>query len=117
VVAWTAEDGRPFAVRLPVRADAAERVLHLDAPAGLPLAPGRAALCAHDHDEAFTWQRNFQVRGELRHEDGGWALVPDKLVGGFELPPGSLIERMRLNAKKVRRFRRIAKRELASRGG
>jgi len=56
------------------------------------------------------------VRGDLvEEEDGAWALVPHKLVGGFELPPGSLPQRLRLNAKKVRRYRRVAKRELAER--
>ena len=27
-------------------------------------------------DREFSWQRNFQVRGDLVGEDGGWALVP-----------------------------------------
>jgi hypothetical protein len=36
-------------------------------------------------------------------------------VGGFELPPGSLISRMRLNYSKTQRFRKVAKRELARR--
>jgi hypothetical protein len=45
----------------------------------------------------------------------GWALIPHRLVGGFELPPGSSFARYRLNAHKVMRFRRIAKRELAKR--
>ena len=38
----------------------------------------------------FKWQANFQVRGDLVREDGGWALVPHKFVGGFELPKGRL---------------------------
>jgi hypothetical protein len=49
-------------------------------------------------------------------EDGAWAVVPHKLVGGFELPPGSLIQRVRLNMGKMRRYRRTAKKELARRG-
>ena len=38
-------------------------------------ARGRACLVAHDHGR-FEWQRNFQVRGDLVEEDGGWALRP-----------------------------------------
>ena len=40
-------------------------------------------------------------------------MIPRKLIGGFELPPGGLVARTRLNLKKMRRFRKIAKRELA----
>jgi hypothetical protein len=36
-------------------------------------------------------------------------------VGGFELPPGSMLARTRLNLAKIRRFRKIAKRQLAQR--
>ena len=61
----------------------------LDAiPAGLPLTEGRACLTAHSHAQDFTWQQNFQVRGDLVEILGDWALVPRKLVGGFELPKG-----------------------------
>jgi hypothetical protein len=116
VLAFVGPDGFPFAVRVPVRPDAAERVVRIEAePVGAPLQSGLACLTAHDHDEAFTWQRNFQVRGDLVEDDRGWVLIPRKLVGGFELPPGSLIARMRLNAKKIKRFRAIAKDEHAKR--
>ena len=56
------------------------------------------------------------MRGDLVEEDGAWAIIPRKLVGGFELPPGGLVARVRLNMKKMRRFRKTAKRELAARG-
>ena len=82
----------------------------------MPWQPGLACVTAHDHPPEFKWQRNFQVRGDLVEEDGAWAIVPRKLMGGFELPPGGLVARMRLNVKKVRRFRKVAKRELAARG-
>jgi hypothetical protein len=85
------------------------------APGGAPLQPGLACLTAHDHAPDFAWQRNFQVRGDLVEEDGGWSLLPAKLVGGFELPPTGALARYRLNLPKVMRFRRIAKRELAKR--
>ena len=51
--------------------------------------PGLACVTAHDHAPDFSWQRNFQVRGDLVEEDGAWALVPQRMVGGFELPPAS----------------------------
>ena len=82
---------------------------------GVPVHPGRACLAVHDHAPDFKWQRNFQVRGDLVERDGGWVLVPHKLVGGFELPPGSMLSRYRLNFAKMRRYRKIAKRELAER--
>jgi hypothetical protein len=82
---------------------------------GLPVQPGLACVTAHDHHPEFKWQRNFQVRGDLVEEDGGWAVIPHKLVGGFEIPPTSMIARYRLNAKKIARFRKIAKRELSRR--
>ena len=117
VLAVVGPDGFPFAVRVPIRPDRTARLVRIAAePVGAPLAPGRACLVAHDHAPDFTWQRNFQVRGELVEADDGWALAPRKLVGGFELPPGSMLSRYRLNAKKVMRFRKIAKHEHSKRG-
>jgi hypothetical protein len=117
VVTLVCPDGFPFSVRLPVEVDRdAQRVRLGGAPVGVPWQPGLACLAAHDHPPDFKWQRNFQVRGDLVEEDGGWAIVPRKLIGGFELPPGGLVARTRLNMKKMRRFRKIAKRELAARG-
>lgn len=116
VLSLVGPDGFPFAVRLPVRPDRDAGVIRLDgAPVGVPWQPGLACLTAHAHDPDFTWQRNFQVRGDLVEDGDAWMLVPHRLVGGFELPPGSLLERMRLNSAKVKRFRRIAKREQARR--
>jgi hypothetical protein len=110
-------DGFPFAVRVPVSIDAAARWIQIDdEPEGIPFAPGLACLTAHEHGEDFTWQQNFQVRGDLRLVDGAWVLVPHKLVGGFELPRSRLAV-LRANAAKARRFRRTAKQELARRGG
>jgi pyridoxamine 5'-phosphate oxidase-like protein len=117
VVSLVAPDGFPFSVRLPIELDRQARRIRLGgAPVGVPWQPGLACVTAHDHHPDFKWQRNFQVRGDLVEEDGAWAVVPHKLVGGFELPPGSLIHRVRLNMKKMRRYRRTAKRELAERG-
>jgi hypothetical protein len=117
VLAVVGPDGFPFAIRVPVRPDATRRVVHLGAdPVGAPLRPGLACLTAHDHGERFEWQRNFQVRGELvQADDGAWMLRPRKFIGGFELPPGSFLQRYRVNAKKVKRMRKVAKREIARR--
>jgi len=116
VLSIVGPDGFPFAVRLAVKVDAAARWIRLEyAPTGAPLQPGLACLTAHRHAEQFTWQHNFQVRGDLVFVDGGWALIPHKLVGGFEIPR-SRAAMFRANAAKARRFRRTAKRELARRG-
>ena len=91
VLSLVAPDGFPFSLRLPIEVDRAARRIRLGSGAlGVPVQPGLACLCAHEHDEEFSWQQNFQVRGDLVEEDGGWALVPRKLVGGFELPKGGL---------------------------
>jgi hypothetical protein len=114
VLACVAPDGFPFAVRLPIALDSAGRRIRIvKSPVGVPLEPGPACLTAHDHAPDFTWQRNFQVRGDLVSDGEGWALIPHRLVGGFEWPPGSALSRYRANAGKVLRLRRIAKRELA----
>jgi Pyridoxamine 5'-phosphate oxidase len=116
-VSLVCPDGFPFSVRLPVEVDRDAQRLHLGgAPVGVPWQPGLACVAAHDHSPDFKWQRNFQVRGDLVEEDGAWAVIPRKLIGGFELPPGGVVARTRLNMKKMRRFRKIAKRELAARG-
>lgn len=116
VLTVVAPDGFPFSVRLPMRSDAGERVIRVEAePLGPPLAPGLACVAAHEHDPEFRWQRNFQVRGDLVEGDGGWAVVPHKVVGGFEVPDGRLAL-LRENFGKAVRFRRTAKRELAKRG-
>ncbi len=110
VLSWIAPDGFPLAVRLPVSLDRDARRIALGAvPAELPLTRGRACLTAHCHSPDFTWQENFQVRGDLAEADGGWALVPRKLVGGFELPDESNAARYRRNAAKMMRFFRTAR--------
>jgi hypothetical protein len=116
VLSIVSPDGFPFSVRVPIEVDRAERLVRIGAGAlGLPVHPGRACLAVHDHAPDFAWQRNFHVRGDLVERDGDWEIVPHKLVGGFELPPGSMLSRYRLNLSKMRRYRKIAKRELAKR--
>jgi hypothetical protein len=115
VLSLVAPDGFPFSVRLPIAVDRSARCIRLAAePVGVPLQPGLACVTAHAHHPRFLWQRNFQVRGDLVEEEGGWILVPHKLVGGFELPPSALA-RLRANAGKALRFRRTAKQELKRR--
>jgi hypothetical protein len=116
VLTLVSPDGFPFSLRLPVELDREARRVRLGSGAlGVPIQPGLACVTAHDHAPDFSWQRNFQVRGDLVEEDGGWALVPQKLIGGFELPPTSNFARYRLNFSKMMRFRMIAKRELRAR--
>ena len=45
-------------------------------PAGLPLIEGRACLTVHRHAPDFTWQNNFQVRGDLGARPGRLAPRP-----------------------------------------
>jgi hypothetical protein len=118
VLAWIAPDGFPLAVRVPaVPEPAMERIAIGPGPAGLPLTEGPACLTAHAHAPDFSWQENFQIRGDLTREGDSWALVPHKLVGGFEIREDEgAVKNMRRNFAKIRRFRKIAKAELAKRG-
>jgi hypothetical protein len=116
VLSLVSPDGFPFSIRLPAQADRAAGLIRLGgAPLGVPLQPGLACLAAHEHAPDFTWQRNFQVRGDLVQDGEAWALRPRKLIGGFVLPPGGQRALVRENWRKAMRFRRIAKRELARR--
>ena len=118
VLAVVGPDGFPFAMRLELQPDRAERLIRLSGdPVGAPLEPGRACIVIHGHDPDFSWQWNFQVRGDLVLDGPGWALAPKKLVGGFELPPGGPIKQVRANFKKARRYHKTAKAEMARRGG
>ncbi|HKF80850.1 MAG TPA: pyridoxamine 5'-phosphate oxidase family protein [Thermoleophilaceae bacterium] len=117
VLSLVAPDGFPFSVRLPIGLDPEARRVRLGgSPLAVPLQPGLACLTTHDHHPRFAWQRNFQVRGDLVQEGEQWTLVPHKLVGGFELPPASVVARYRLNFRKMLRFRKKAREELARRG-
>jgi hypothetical protein len=116
VIAVESPDGWPFAVRVPVRGDAAARLVRVLAdPVGAPFQPGLACLTAHSHAPDFSWQRNFQARGDLVEDDDGWVFLPHKIVGGFELPPTSTLDRYKLNWSKIRRFRRTARHEMEAR--
>jgi hypothetical protein len=116
VLSTLAPDGFPISTRVPISVDEPARKIAIEEePAGLPLSPAPACLTAHEHEPAFRWQVNFQVRGDLVPGDGRWSLVPHKVVGGFELPPTSTLQRYRLNARKMLRMRRTARRELARR--
>jgi len=116
VLTLVSPDGFPFSARVPVDLDRDGRRIRIPrAPLGVPLQPGLACLTAHEHAPDFSWNRNFQVRGDLIEDDSGWSLVPAKLVGGFDSPPGGRLARFRRNLPKALRFRRIAKRELAKR--
>jgi hypothetical protein len=107
---WLAPDGFPASVRVPVRADPGSRSIVLEAePTGVPLLEGRACLTAHTHAPDFSWQRNFQVRGDLVKGNGAWRLIPHRLVGGFEMPQ-SAVGRTRSFMSRMIRYTRTARR-------
>lgn len=117
VLSLVAPDGFPFSLRVPISVDRATQRIRIGGGAlGLPIQPGLACLTAHDHHPSFTWQRNFQVRGDLVEEDGGWVVIPHRLIGGFELPPVSPLQRYKINFAKMLRYRRKAKVEMRKRG-
>jgi hypothetical protein len=114
VLGWVGPDGFPLSVRVPVEVDPqAQRVRIGTDPVGLPLTQGRACLTAHRHEPQFAWQENFQVRGDLVPDNGGWVLIPHKLIGGMEVPKG-LIARNRMFIDRTRRHYRTARERLRS---
>src|SRR5215208_5859317 len=112
VVGWIAPDGFPLAARLPVGLDRDEQRIVLGAaPTGFPLAPGRACVTAHSHSPDFTWQENFQVRGDLVQADGGWPLVTGGTWGSRSASTRRLAATARRRASEVasaRRERRLS---------
>jgi hypothetical protein len=117
VLAIVGPDGFPFAVRVPVRADSGARVVHIDGdPLGAPIEAGPACLCAHAHAEDLTWQRSYQVRGDLIEHQGRLVLHPHRVVAGLQLP-SSAFERYRVNVRKILRFRKTARDREQSRAG
>jgi Pyridoxamine 5'-phosphate oxidase len=76
VLSLVAPDGFPFSVRVPIAVDGAARRLRIAAGVlGVPVQPGLACLTAHDR---------FQVHGDLLDEEGGWVVVPHRVLGGPE---------------------------------
>ncbi len=115
VLSLVCPDGFPFSVRLPVRPDQAAGCIRFDVDAvGIPAAPGLACLTAHIHEPEFKWQQNFQVRGDLVERHGEWVLVPQKYVGGFNVPKKQTALWRELLSKQGG-FRKKAKAELAKR--
>jgi hypothetical protein len=116
VLSLVAPDGFPFSLRVPISLDRPARRVRIGAGAlGLPVQSGLVCVTAHDHHPQFLWQRNFQVRGDLVQEEDGWSVIPHRLVGGFELPPGSALQRYRVNLGRIVRFHRKAQQELRQR--
>jgi hypothetical protein len=116
VLSWVAPDGFPLSARLPISCDPGARLVRIGVePAGLPLLTGRACLVAHSHAPDYAWVENFQVRGDLVRDGGGWALVPRKLVGGMEHPDESLLAGYRRNLGVAVRSYRTRRRFLRER--
>jgi len=117
VLSWLGPDGFPISVRVPFDADVERREIRIEGePATLPVLEGRACLTVHHHAPDFTWQQNMQVRGNLVRDEDGLRLVPRKVVGGFELPPGRF-SRFRDFIKKGPGFYRTYRRRLRERAG
>jgi hypothetical protein len=116
VVSWVGPDGFPLSARVPVRLDREGRRVELgELPRGLPATEGRACLTAHAHSPDFSWQRNFQVRGDLVRAGDAWALVPRRFVGGFELPEEGPVARTRRFVSSTVRYAGNARRRLKQR--
>jgi hypothetical protein len=116
VLSWVGPDGFPISARVPVSLNRdAGRIELSDLPSALPPIEGRACLAAHSHAPDFTWQENFQVRGDLVRTDDGWALVPRKLIGGFELPDEGRLAMARRNFGRSMRYARTARKRLKQR--
>jgi hypothetical protein len=117
VLAIVGPDGFPFAARVKVHADAEAHVVHVDTdPVGAPIEAGPACLCAHAHADDLTWQRSYQVRGDLIEHNGRLVLHPHRVVAGLQLP-SSAFERYRVNVRKILRFRRTARDRERARSG
>jgi len=115
VLTRVAPDGFPISARVPVTPRRETKRIRIgQMPEMMAAEPGRACVVAHEHHPDFKWQLNFQVRGDLVEDEPGWALAPDKVIGGFELPPGGF-KRWRVNARKMMRMRKFGSRELARR--
>jgi Pyridoxamine 5'-phosphate oxidase len=116
VLSLVAPDGFPFSLRVPMSVDRPGRRIRIGAGAlGLPVQSGLVCITAHDHHPQFLWQRNFQVRGDLVQDEDGWSVIPHRLIGGFELPPGSAFQRYRANLGRMVRFSSRARKELRAR--
>ena len=115
VLSWLGPDGFPISVRVPYRADPGRGEIRIERePVSLPILEGRACLTVHRHAPNFTWQQNMQVRGNLGRDENGLRLVPRKVVGGFELPPGRF-SRFRDFIRKGPGFHRTYRRRMKER--
>ena len=113
---WCRPTGSPSRCGCPSTVDQAARRIRLGgAPVGVPWQPGLACVTAHDHAPDFTWQRNFQVRGDLVEEDGAWAVVPAAAGGRLRAAAGVHLRALPAERQKVMRFRKIARREMRNR--
>lgn len=80
VLTVTDRDGYPFSLR--VRPRPANGGLQVEVPPGLPIAPGRAGLLCHEHDDDLWDLRNFVTLGELQRAGGRWTFRPERFLPG-----------------------------------
>ena len=109
--------GRPR--RLPARRPpagepdrGARRIVFGAGPRACRWREGRACVTAHRHSPDFTWQENFQVRGDLVRADGGWAAGAPQARRWLRAAERERAGRYRRNLSKSIRFYKTARREL-----
>lgn len=100
------EDGYPSAV--PLRgARVVEGGIALDLPAGVGrlVRPGHACVTVHDHDDAFSFQRNATFVGRVGDDH---VLHVDRAMDALQLPPRGLRRLKELSSWKKRYAPRVA---------
>jgi hypothetical protein len=94
VLASRTEDGGPTLRRIRVTGPGADGGLALAVPDDADLRPGPAGLLSHSHDDKLWNLRSVGVVGELRSAGGGWALRPERIIGGVKATPISVARQL-----------------------
>jgi hypothetical protein len=94
VLASRTEDGAPTLRRIRVTGPGADGDLALAVPDGADLRPGPAGLLSHAHDEKLWNMRSVGVVGELRSAGSGWALRPERIIGGVQATPVAVVRQL-----------------------
>lgn len=109
VLSWVDDNGYSVSVRVSPDPIEDAEVLRFTPPAGLELRTGTASILGHSHDEA-TWKlKEFLARGQLEHDEAGWAFRPLTFIPGQGI--GSPLDQL----KAAFRYRSTAKRYLERR--
>ena len=101
---------RPTLVRVRPGIDTATGTFGFGVPDDVDLAPGRASLLCHSHDDRLDTQRSFVATGDLTGTGGEWTMTPDRYIPGADRMGPVTAFRM------IRALQSTARRYLASRG-